>query len=290
MMSQEKETYESLMKKINELLVRKEGLIAELKVSEARRIPSELTKGIRDQFIINGELNEIQKQIESLNIKLLDTPKQVLKGLLYGELESKWIYRLGDFRIKLAPSHKWYVPIDEEGIGTYSYVETDSNNVPIRVHRYIRNSETQGYLIQETYDIASLDIQPNIEQIKPIPEEKQIPIKPCSTEDCTSTAQPLAPEQIMEYYQSLSIDEQFQNKDLVCPTTKQSVMLIAIIRMKGRCPSCMQVHDPKTLGIKRSKDNESKIKEDSLIRDRGIPLPNNVQIGNSRELHKDYRK
>ena len=235
-------TYEELEQKIKELTIEREQLLRERSVAEARRVPSELTRNIRDVFTIQKDIDVKEKEIENLNLQLLATPKIIYCGKIRGEIIGRWSYSFGKFTIKLSQENKWFVPLTQEidNRGKLKVVNEDApyqteiicneDNIPIKLRRFLRNSDTRGYLFCYEYDVE-LDIYPN-ENICIKPKQIQ-EIKRCSKVDegMSMINQPIDTS-ILEL--AITIDEQM--KEYTCKCGYK--IHLGIFLRNLRCPSC----------------------------------------------------
>ena len=245
-------TYEELEAEIYRLFAKISRLKDELHSIEVHRIPSELTKNMRDWNTVNNEIESTEKLLNDYNIQMLSTPKLIPSGSIKGSLTGRWIYqfslREGMFTIRLTPEkHNWYSMEDMYTSGLRTEVITNSDNIPIALKRYLQNSNTKGYTWCYTYDVT-LDIQPVLEEIQK-PEEPK-PIIPCSKVDegmsLAGLNKPTIDKSMEILSLNISIDEQM--KEYTCTNKDCNLKLpLGVFIRTLQCPNCGRVLDKESV-------------------------------------------
>jgi DNA-directed RNA polymerase subunit RPC12/RpoP len=223
-------TYEDLKMKIYVLSSKINQLKNELKVIEARRYPYKGRVNVRDFNVVYNELESSKELMDNYKLKLYNTPRIFNCGHMEIIMIGRYEYDIGEGNtIKLSQSRNWYCPQDRLHVGRNTEIETDNKNIPIKITRYVRSSDTNGELFAYVTEV-SLDYYPKDDIRKPKPVEE---IKPYARQDTPD----IIIEDIDQTIRELPISVDQQLIEYECPKCKARINLGTVLRTL-RCPNC----------------------------------------------------
>lgn len=115
----------------------------------------------------NEEVKAIDKELEDYFTQLKSLPRIMETKTIAAKIVGRWSYDCNIFVMKLSNKRKWFAYNAEGALSPYTYdVIPNKENIPIQVKRYLRNSDTYGYLWCWIYNVK-LDVLPT-EDITPI--------------------------------------------------------------------------------------------------------------------------